>query len=109
MVAASGKQGFTWIELLVVILIIAIFIIVLIPTIQFAREAQRRARCINNMKQLGVALDNHHNASKKFPASCTLPGPPVNQVQNGWSWLTFTLPFGPCNTLYDDLQVKKNP
>jgi prepilin-type N-terminal cleavage/methylation domain-containing protein len=106
MITVSRKRGFTLIELLVVIAIIGILIALLLPAIQAAREAARRATCINNLKQLGLALHNHHDSSHKFPASCYLTGA---GVQNGWSWLTYLLPFCEQEVLYDELKVKKNP
>ena len=55
----SIRMGFTLIELLVVIAIIAVLIALLLPAVQAAREAARRAQCINNMKQIGLALHNY--------------------------------------------------
>jgi prepilin-type N-terminal cleavage/methylation domain-containing protein/prepilin-type processing-associated H-X9-DG protein len=62
-----SRRGFTLIELLVVIAIIAILIALLLPAVQAAREAARRAQCVNNMKQIGVALHNYHSANDCFP------------------------------------------
>ena len=60
-------RGFTLIELLVVIAIIAVLIALLLPAVQAAREAARRAQCVNNLKQIGLALHNYHTAIDKFP------------------------------------------
>ncbi len=59
--------GFTLIELLVVIAIIAVLIALLLPAVQAAREAARRAQCVNNLKQIGLALHNYHSAYDSFP------------------------------------------
>ncbi len=66
-VQKSKRRGFTLIELLVVIAIIAVLIALLLPAVQAAREAARRAQCVNNLKQLGLALANYESANGSYP------------------------------------------
>lgn len=94
-------EGFTLVELLVVITIIGILIALLLPAVQAAREAARRAHCINQVKQVILGLHAYHDRSSVFPAGY-YQGPSPNS-QNESTWISHLLPFIEQTTLYETI------
>jgi prepilin-type N-terminal cleavage/methylation domain-containing protein/prepilin-type processing-associated H-X9-DG protein len=101
------RDGFTLIELLVVIAIIAILIALLVPAVQKVREAAARTQCVNNLKQIALALQSHHDTHKKFPPAASIANPlggnPTNDVRHpnwGATWVVHILPFIEQQSLY---------
>ncbi len=94
------RRGFTLIELLVVIAIIAVLISLLLPAVQSAREAARRAQCTNNLKQIGLAMHNYANVQDTLPP--------------GWkgccwgTWLIFVMPYLEQQPLYNSWNFSGN-
>ena len=98
-------RGITLIELLAVITIIAILLALLLPAVQVAREAARRARCANHLRQIGLAIHNYHGAVGGFPPGYVslVPGhqPTDLEFGPGWGWGTMVLPFIEQTPFYD--------
>jgi prepilin-type N-terminal cleavage/methylation domain-containing protein/prepilin-type processing-associated H-X9-DG protein len=95
------RRGFTLIELLVVIAIIAVLIALLLPAVQAAREAARRSQCVNNLKQLGLAVHNYLSSNNVLPAQSMYPSQEVAAAGWSYSWTLGLLPFVEQSALYN--------
>ena len=105
-VRPAKRSAFTLIELLVVIAIIAVLIALLLPAVQAAREAARRISCVNNLKQIGIALHNYHSTFDTFPTGgwiyiATQP----NTINMNMGWSAAVLPWLEQPALYAGLNV----
>ncbi len=121
----SKRKAFTLVELLVVIAIIGILVALLLPAIQAAREAARRSQCVNNLKQLGIAIQNYHDVHKALPVgnhSCCwgtwqmsiLPFIEEQQLADMYTWMPKVINNQPVEFFdneyrYDTENTSKSP
>ncbi len=105
------RAGITLIELLVVIAIVGILTAILLPAVQSAREASRRTSCLNNMRQIGLAMQNHHAALNRFPSGAiakqypTVPSTPWTFYR--WSAFAMLSPYLENTNAYNILDLSK--
>lgn len=99
------RRGFTLIELLVVIAIIGVLVALLLPAVQQAREAARRAQCSNNVKQVMLAFHNYHDSNHGFPNRYSLNGTTLN---SGHGWGLKLLPYLEQTPLYNSWNNSKS-
>src|SRR5437867_4090889 len=101
-----SRRAFTLIELLVVIAIIAVLVALLVPAVQKVREAAPRTQCVNNLKQIDLALHGYHGTHKKLPpgysASIGYPS-----TAPGWGWPAFILPYLDQGTVYNQINFQQ--
>ena len=97
---STRRRGFTWVELIVVVAVIAVLIALFLPAVEQAREAARRTQCKNNLKQIGLAFYNYHDTHKTFP-----PGFVMNTdgVYLGWGWGVQISPYIDCAPIYNNI------
>ncbi|QDU54977.1 DUF1559 domain-containing protein [Aeoliella mucimassa] len=118
----SPTRAFTLVELLVVIAIIGILVALLLPAVQAARESARRTQCVNQLKQMGLALHNHLDSRKVFPTGGNVPHPDIEDYSNngtingpdkqGLGWAFQLLPYleqGAIHELGSTSQISQTP
>ena len=110
------RRAFTLVELLVVIAIIGVLVALLLPAVQSAREAARRSQCLNNFRQVGVAMNSILAAKKAFPygsnmwttdAPCSIPSNKPNTSYIGFSWAVYTLPYIEQMSIYQMFDLRE--
>jgi prepilin-type N-terminal cleavage/methylation domain-containing protein/prepilin-type processing-associated H-X9-DG protein len=108
--ARPVRFGFTLIELLVVIAIISTLVGLLLPAVQKVREAAAAVQCRNNLKQIGLALQNYHDANRALPPGYLASGPYFDgstDTAPGWGWAAFALPYLEQDNLHRQLNLNQ--
>ena len=105
LINSPRRRAFTLIELLVVIAIIAVLIALLLPAVQAAREAARRSQCVNNLKQVGLAMHNYESTYGGLPPIYITFGSGINAVQRGYG--VSILPYLEQNSVYNAYNMSR--
>ncbi|MEM8945364.1 MAG: DUF1559 domain-containing protein [Planctomycetota bacterium] len=100
-------RGFTLVELLVVIAIIGVLVALLLPAVQAAREAARRTQCINNLKQVGLAMHNYESARGVLPMGDLRQRTAATGIDSLGTWITLTMPYMENGNLYQSMDLTK--
>jgi prepilin-type N-terminal cleavage/methylation domain-containing protein len=101
----DAREGFTLVELLVVISIIGVLVALTMPAVQSAREAARRSQCQNNLKQIGLALNNYVTLGEAFPIGYLAWTKPTTGSAPGWAWSAAILPQLEQGPIYSAMNV----
>lgn len=99
----NSRSGFTLVELLVSIAVIALLVALLLPAVQSAREAARRIACSNNIRQLGLGLSNFESARAHFPSSWKPARSMTSGKVDGWSASSQLLPYLEEGALFENV------
>lgn len=102
------RRGLTLVEVVVLIIIGSFLLMLFFPAQEGAREAARRATCINNLKQLGLGFHNYHDTFKRFPPSSGVTRNADGSIAavDGWSFAVYLLPYIEYGGMYDKLDVQ---
>ncbi len=108
----TNRNAFTLVELLIVIAIMGLLMGLLLPAVQAARETARRSQCTNNLKQIGLALHNYHDAKQLLPpgyvdGNTNPASTPDNDVGPGWGWAAFLLPYLEEGNVYSQINFNQ--
>jgi prepilin-type N-terminal cleavage/methylation domain-containing protein len=106
---ARARSGFTLVELLVVIAIVGVIMALSLPAVQAARESARRASCLNNLKQIGTALQSYHSHARAFPPGYRTAVNPQDADDEGpgWGWAAFLLQHMEEANVYSQIKFDK--